>query len=131
MRQKNNNEYLSMTLKVSFLTHLFFVIMKPWFTIVTFDMRYSTSYADPCHKMQEHLPTAPGALSLVNPPSTNRALRCLTSVIKWVPLGPTWQDDVLTTFKVLRSPENCSSKTVRNCLFLSRQRFWLSVWVTQ
>jgi hypothetical protein len=36
-------------------THLFFGITKSWCTIATFDMPYSTSYADPGLKMREHL----------------------------------------------------------------------------
>jgi hypothetical protein len=38
-----------------FLSHLLFGITKPWCTIVAFDMRSSTSYADPGLKMREHL----------------------------------------------------------------------------
>jgi hypothetical protein len=43
--------------------------------------------------MQVHLLTAPGILVIwaVTHPSTNRAQRCLTLVIKWVPVCPTWQ----------------------------------------
>jgi hypothetical protein len=63
-------------------------------TIVTFDMRYSTCYADPGHKMREHLSTAPRVLSRVTPPSTNGAQHCSTLVIKWGPVCPTWQDAV-------------------------------------
>jgi hypothetical protein len=60
-------------------------------------MRYSTSYADPDLKKRDHLQKASGVLSLVTPPSTNRALRCLSSVIKWVPVCPMWQDVLRTT----------------------------------
>jgi hypothetical protein len=44
------------------------------------------------HKM--HLLTAPSLLVIwaVTHPSTNRAQRCLTLVIKWVPVCPTWHD---------------------------------------
>jgi hypothetical protein len=44
--------------------------------------------------MWEHLQTAPGVLVIwaVTHPSTDRAQQSLTSVIKWVPVCPTWQD---------------------------------------
>jgi hypothetical protein len=47
--------------------------------------------------MQVHLQTAPGILVIyaVTPLRTNRTQRCLTLVIKWVPVCPTWQDAVL------------------------------------
>jgi hypothetical protein len=45
-----------MELKHFFLKQLFFGIKKSWFTIVTFDMLYSTLYADPGYKMQEQHP---------------------------------------------------------------------------
>jgi hypothetical protein len=56
-------------------------------------MRYSTSYAKPGPKSRGHLLTAPGILFRVTPPSTNQC--SLTSMIKWVPVCPTWQDTVL------------------------------------
>jgi hypothetical protein len=57
-----NKEFTKVILKIFSLTHLFFAIKKSWCTIVivTFDMRYFTSYADPGHKMWKYLPTAPG-----------------------------------------------------------------------
>jgi hypothetical protein len=60
-------------------------------------MRYpSLTRTHACLKMREHLLTAPGIIVIwvVTHTSTNRAQRCLTLVIKWVPECPTWQDDV-------------------------------------
>jgi hypothetical protein len=51
-----------------FLTHLFFYITKPWCSIVIFDTRYSTFYADPGHKMREHFPAASVVLSTQGSP---------------------------------------------------------------
>jgi hypothetical protein len=53
---------------------------------------FSNTFPD--HKMRVHLLTAPGLLVIwaVTHPSTNRSHRCLTSVIKWVPVCQTWQD---------------------------------------
>jgi hypothetical protein len=47
----------------------------------------------PGQKMQVHLLTAPVILVIwaFIHPSTNRAQRCLSSVIKWVTVCPTWQ----------------------------------------
>jgi hypothetical protein len=47
--------------------------------------------------MRVHLLTAPGILVMwaVTYPSTSRAQRCLTLVIKWVSVYPTWQDAVV------------------------------------
>jgi hypothetical protein len=78
-----------------FLTHLFLGITKPWCTILTFDMRYFTSFTKLSLEMREHLPTAPGVLSRVDPLITNLAQHCLTLVIKWVTVCPTWQDAIL------------------------------------
>jgi hypothetical protein len=58
-------------------------------------MRYSTYYMNPTHKMRKHLPTTPEVLSRVTPPSIYRAQRCLTLVIKWVPVDTRWQNAVL------------------------------------
>jgi hypothetical protein len=55
------------------------------------------SGAFPGHKMQAHLLTAHGILFIwaVTYPTINRAQRCLTLVIKWVQVCPTWH---YTTF---------------------------------
>jgi hypothetical protein len=55
------------------------------------------SNALPGNKMRVHLLTASGTLVIwaVLHPITIRAQRCLTLVIKCVPVCPTWQDAVL------------------------------------
>jgi hypothetical protein len=58
----------------------------------SFGKRYSASYEDPVFKMRIQLPTGLGILLWVTFPSTSQAKRCLTSVIKWVPVGPARQD---------------------------------------
>jgi hypothetical protein len=56
-----------------FFTHLFFGILKPWGTILTFYIRYSTSYVDPGHKTLEHHSRTPDILPWVTPPGSIRA----------------------------------------------------------
>jgi hypothetical protein len=53
------------------------------------------AFAD--HKMRVHFLTASGILIIwgVTHPSTIRAQRCLTLVITWILVCPTWQDAVL------------------------------------
>jgi hypothetical protein len=52
-------------------------------------------YTDPGYKMLEHLPIPPGVPFRVTPLSTSLVQPCLTLLIKWAPVCPTWQDAVL------------------------------------
>jgi hypothetical protein len=92
----------------------------------SFGMQYSTSYASPGLTMREYLLTAPGILVIwrVTHPGTNRAQHCLTSVIKWVPVCPRWQDAVLMSYTYLHL-EVCAthiysySLIMNNCIELN------------
>jgi hypothetical protein len=57
-----------------------------YLTYLTFDMRYYKTNTDQGHNIREHLLKTPGIHSQVTPPNTNRAQRCLTLVIRWVPV---------------------------------------------